>query len=154
MNERARAHRLVDPVLAELETYYDGRISTIPEMYLEVKDVEGLSGSPDFVISAGSLNKVVPIVAIVEAKKDDIDAGLPQCAAELYASYLLDKGVPGRLYGCVTTGTDWRFLRLDGVDKQIVVDRVLYLVTEVPRLLGVFRRIVDVSLAALEAREP
>jgi hypothetical protein len=50
------------------------------------------------------------------------------------------------------TGTDWRFLRLDGVDKQVVVDRVLYVVTEVPRLLGVFRRIVDVSLAALEAR--
>jgi hypothetical protein len=152
VNERARAHRLVDPMLAELEMLYGGKITTIPEMSLEVKDVEGLSGSPDFVISAGSLNKIVPIIAIVEAKKDDIDAGLPQCAAELYASYLLDKGVPRRLYGCVTTGTDWKFLRLDGGDKQVVVDREIYLVIEVPRLLGVFRYIVDVSLAALEAR--
>jgi hypothetical protein len=149
VNERARAHRLVDPVLAELEMLYEGRITTIPEMSLEVKDVEGLTGNPDFVISAGSMNKIVPIVAIVEAKKDDIDAGLPQCAAELYASYLLDKGVPARLYGCVTTGTDWKFLYLDGGDKQVVVDREVYFINEVPRILGMLRRIVDLSLAAL-----
>jgi hypothetical protein len=152
VNERARAHRLVDPVLAELETYYDGRISTIPEMYLEVKDVEGLSGNPDFVISAGTLNKVVPIVAIVEAKKDDIDSGLPQCAAELYAAYLLDKGALLRLYGCVTVGTEWKFLYIDGESKLVVVDRNSYSIFELPPLLGVLRRIVDVSLAALEGR--
>jgi hypothetical protein len=152
VNERARAHRLVDPVLAELEMLYEGKITTIPEMSLEVKDMEGLTGNPDFVISAGSTNKIVPIIAIVEAKKDDIDTGLPQCTAELYASYLLDKGVPRRLYGCVTTGSDWKFLCLDGGDKQVVVDRELYFIIEVPRLLGVFRRMVDLSLAALEAR--
>jgi|SRR5580704_4940665 hypothetical protein len=152
VNERARAHRLVDPVLAELEMLYDGKITTIPEMSLDVKDVEGLSGYPDFVISAGSPNKIVPIIAVVEAKKDDIDTGLPQCAAELYAAYLLDQGVPARLYGCVTTGRDWQFLCLDGRDKQVVVDREIYLINEVARLLGVLRRMVDVSLAALEGR--
>jgi hypothetical protein len=151
-NERARAYRLIDPVLAELETFYDGKISTIPDMYLEVKDVEGLSGNPDFVISAGALNKVVPLVAIVEAKKDDVDPGLPQCAAELYAAYLLDKGGLRRVYGCVTTGGDWKFLYFDGNEKRVVVDRNIYYITELPRLLGVFRRIVDVSLAAIEGR--
>ena len=150
-NERARAHRLVDPVLAELEVHYDGRISTIPEMYLEVKDMEGLSGIPDFIISAGSRNKVVPIVAIVEAKKDDVDSGLPQCAAELYATYLLDKGVPSRLYGGVTNGWDWQFLRFDGIEKRVEVDRNTYFTYELPPLLGVLRRIIDESLAALEA---
>jgi hypothetical protein len=152
VNERARAHRLVDPVLAELESLYDGKITTIPEMSLDVKDVDGLSGNPDFVISAGTMNKIVPIVAIVEAKKDDIDAGLPQCAAALYAAYLLDKGALERLYGCVTIGMEWKFLFFDGKDKQVVVDRDVYLINELARLLGVFRRIVDVSLAALEGR--
>jgi len=152
VNERARAHRLVDPVLAELESLYDGKITTIPEMSLDVKDIDGLSGTPNFVISAGTMNKIVPIVAIVEAKKDDIDAGLPQCAAELYAAYLLDKGALERLYGCVTIGMEWKFLFFDGKDKQVVVDRDVYLINELSRLLGVFRRIVDVSLAALEGR--
>ncbi|MFO0760116.1 MAG: hypothetical protein U0359_26780 [Byssovorax sp.] len=151
-NERARAYRLIDPVLAELETFYEGKITTIPEMYLEVKDVEGLSGNPDFVISAGTLNRFVPLVAVVEAKKDDVDPGLPQCAAELYAAYLLDKGALRRVYGCVTTGGDWKFLYVDGDDKRIVVDRSTYYITELSRLLGVFRRIVDTSLAALEGR--
>jgi hypothetical protein len=151
-NERARAHRLVDPVLAEIETFYEGKITTIPDMYLEVKDVEGLSGNPDFVLSAGALQRVVPLVAVVEAKKDDIDAGLPQCAAELYAAYLLDKGVPRRLYGCVTTGLDWRFLCFEGDSKKVSVDRKIYLVDELSQLLGVFHHIVDVSLAALEGR--
>jgi hypothetical protein len=149
-NERARAHRLVDPVLAEIEVHYKGRITTIPEMYLEVKDVEGLAGNPDFVLSAGTTKKVVPIVTIVEAKKEDIDGGLPQCAAELYAAYLLDKGVPRRLYGCVTTGTDWRFLSFDGHTKQVVVDPTTHLISQLPELLGIFRYIIDGSLAALE----
>src|SRR5580700_3973686 len=72
VNERARAHRLVDPVLAEIEAAYEGKITTIPEMYLEVRGMEGLSGNPDFVITTGPLNKVLPIVAILEAKKDDV----------------------------------------------------------------------------------
>ena len=152
VNERARSNRLVDPVLSELEMLYEGKIITVPEMYLEVKDVEGLSGSPDFVISAGTMTKTVPIVSILEAKKHDVDPGLPQCAAELYASYLLDKGVPKRLYGCVTNGWDWKFLRFDGDEKQVVVDRGIYFINELPPLLGVLRRIVDVSLAALEGR--
>jgi hypothetical protein len=152
LNERARAHRLVDPVLAEIEMRFEGRIFTIPEMYLEVKDVEGLSGNPDFVISAGSRTRIVPIVSVVEAKKDDIDAGLPQCAAELYAAYLLDKSVPRRLFGCVTIGTEWKFLCLDGDEKRVVVDRNSYLISEVPALLGVLRRIIELSLAELERR--
>jgi hypothetical protein len=175
VNERARAHRLVDPVLAEIEMLYEGKIITIPEMYMEVKDVEGLSGNPDFVISAGTMTKTVPMIdaitdergasacaeaalpttaaaraqgeayafrgwvtmiAIVEAKKHDVDPGLPQCAAELYAAYLLDKGVPKRLYGCVTNGWDWKLLCFDGDEKRVVVDRNIYSIFELPPVAG------------------
>jgi hypothetical protein len=152
VNERAKAHRLVDPVLAEIETVFEGKITTVPEMLLEVKGVEGLSGTPDFVLSAGTPQRVVPLIAVVEAKKDDIDAGLPQCAAELYAAHLLDKGVPKRLYGCVTNGFEWRFLSFDGSEKRVSLDRNVYLVNELSQLLGVFRHVVEVSLAAIEAR--
>jgi hypothetical protein len=63
---------------------------------------------------------------------------------------LLDKGVPARLYGCVTIGTDWRFLSFEGETKQVVLDPSTYFINDLTRLLGVFRYILDVSLAALE----
>ena len=74
---------------------------------------------------------------------------MAQGAGELYASCLLDKRVPSRLYGCVTIGTDWRFLSFDGDLKQVVLDPTTYLISQLPRLLGIFRYILDVSLAAI-----
>lgn len=151
INERAKAQRLVDPVLAELETNYFGKIATIPEVPLEVKDIEGLSGTPDFVISASATFKVLPILAIVEAKKDDMDAAMPQCAAELYAAYTLNGGRPRQLYGCTTIGREWQFLRFSGKDKRVHVDPDIYFIDDLAKLLGVLSHIVDVSLADLEA---
>ena len=90
----------------------------------------------------------------MEAKKDDVDSGAPQCAAELYAAYLLNQGKPGRLYGAVATGFEWKFLYLDGADKRVRVDADIYTITELPQLLGVLCHIVDVTLAALKERGP
>jgi hypothetical protein len=92
---------------------------------------------------------MLPIIAVVEAKKDDIDAGLPQCAAELYAAYLLNGGKLKQAYGCVTTGLDWRFLYLDGASKLVHVDLNTCLISEPARLLGILCHIVDTSLATL-----
>ncbi len=151
VNERAKAYRLIDPVLSELEMLRQGQISSIPEMPMEVKGMDGLCGIPDFIISASPNQKVLPIISIVEAKRDDMDAGLPQCAAELYAAYLLNQGKLGRIYGCVTTGLDWKCLYLDGASKMVHVDADTYMIVETARLLGVLCYIVDVSLAALSA---
>jgi hypothetical protein len=52
----------------------------------------------------------------------------------------------------VTIGTDWRFLSFDGDTKQVVVDPTTHLVSDLPRLLGIFRYIIDSSLAAIEQR--
>lgn len=153
INERAKATRMVDPVLAELETLRQGKIATLPEVLLQVKGVEGLSGCPDFLISGSVLHKIVPIIAIIEAKKDDIDEGLAQCIAELYVAYLLNKGKLRQIYGCVTTGDEWQFLRLDGEIKAAQVDENRYYINELPRLLGVLCHIVDGALNILEAAQ-
>lgn len=149
-SERAKAYRLVYPVLSELEMQRKGRIESIPEMTLEVKDKEGLCGTPDFIISAAAaINKVLPILAIVEAKKDDMDTAMPQCVAEMYAAYLLNKERPSQIYGCVTIGTEWQFMCMEGQSKQVRVDSDIYFINQPEKLLGVLCHIVDVSLAAL-----
>jgi hypothetical protein len=148
-NERARAYRLISPVLSEVETLRPGKVVALPEISIEVHDVEGLCGNPDFILSASMSSRVVPIAAIVEAKKDDTEPGLPQCVAELYAAYLLNHERPEQLYGCVTTGFDWHFIRFEGAEKVAYVDTEIYLLSDLARLLGVFRHIVDATLAAL-----
>src|SRR5262249_47967816 len=122
VNERARAYRLIAPVLSELEVLRQGKIMTFPEPPLEAKGVEGRRGTPDFVISGRLTPRLVPIVTIVEAKKDDTEPGLPQCIAELYASYLINGNRPSKMHGCVTTGYDWQFVQLDGARKVAHID--------------------------------
>lgn len=150
-NERARAYYLVAPVLGELLSLREGKIITLPEADLEVPGVEGLCGNPDILITTSQTTRVVPVVAIVEAKRDDVDAGIPQCAAELYAGSLLNQGRTNLIYGCVTTGFEWRFLCLEAVPKIVTVDADIYLVNELPRLLGSLCHVVDLTLAELAA---
>lgn len=55
---------------------------------------------------------------VVEAKKQDIDLGIPQCAVQMYASKKFNENkktpVP-YIYGCVTTGREWKFMRLNSL---------------------------------------
>lgn len=153
INERARAYRLIDPVISELEDLRAGKISSLPEMPMAAPGVEGLCGTPDFIISGSTTHKFIPIISIVEAKREDIDAGIPQCVAELYASYLLNGRRPARLYGCVTTGDLWKFLCLTGETRGACQDTELYFVNEIDKLLGAFCQIIDTTLAALGSQE-
>src|SRR5262249_18913212 len=129
-NERARAYRFIDPVLAEVEDLRRGKVVTLPEIPLEVEGTEGLRGIPDFILSAGPSYEVVPIVAIVEAKQENIETGLAPCAAELYAAYLLNDRKMPKVYGCVTTGIEWRFVCLEGDAKVACVDDEVYEASE------------------------
>ena len=56
-------------------------------------------------------------MAIVEAKRNDIDGGLGQCVAQMVAAAVYNDRAgqpPAAVYGCVTTGEDWQFLGLSG----------------------------------------
>jgi hypothetical protein len=46
------------------------------------------------------------------------------------------------IYGCVTTGTDWQFLKLEG--QLVTLEENLKYINELPQLLGIFQQIVNV----------
>ena len=54
---------------------------------------------------------------MIEAKKGEVNAGWGQCAAEMIAAQKFNQAngqaVP-TIYGSVTTGTMWKFLKLTG----------------------------------------
>ena len=87
--------------------------------------------------SAEQLKIEAPVIVIVEAKKADLNVGMGQCMAEMIAAqrFNLEAGrEPHPIYGCVSSGTLWRFLRL--TDQQVEVDVENYLLTPIDRLLG------------------
>ena len=91
---------------------------------------------------------------VVEAKNDNIKSGLGQCTAEMVAARVFNEreGAGASLiHGAVTTGSLWRFLKLDG--DTVFIDRAEYYVDQLDKILGIFLHCVggDPTTAALVA---
>ncbi|MEO1446949.1 MAG: hypothetical protein AAFV46_12100, partial [Cyanobacteria bacterium J06635_11] len=83
---------------------------------------------------------------ITEAKKEDIIGGIGQCLATMYAAQLFNdkEGQPiPQIYGTVTTGTNWKFLKLKG--KTALVDQDEYSLREIEHLMGILVHMVESS---------
>ena len=139
VSEKSRSERLMSPVLTELHERSQQRFTLHSGVNLDVDAVAGLRGEYDFVLTASPIRDfvVAPVFCITEVKKQDLEAGTVQCAAQLVLAQrfnaLASITLPV-LYGCSTTGVDWRFLRLTG--RELALDDVVYSIRELPALLG------------------
>ncbi|MCE9565524.1 MAG: hypothetical protein K8U57_26175 [Planctomycetes bacterium] len=82
--------------------------------------------------------------AAVEAKKEDISGGLGQCAAEMVAIRMFNENEKSPLpavFGCVTSGNLWRFLKLEG--NTLFIDKTEYYLSALPKLLGILVSIAN-----------
>ena len=81
---------------------------------------------------------------LVEAKKDDMLIGLGQCVAETVAAqrFNAEKGndIP-RIYGTITSGIDWLFLKLE--DKKLHIDMAAYQIVQCDKILGILTSMVE-----------
>ena len=74
----------------------------------------------------------------MKAKNENIKAGLGQCIAEMVAAELLNlrEGNPVEsICGAVTTGTNWKFLKL--INTNVFIDQRDYYINEVNQVLGI-----------------
>ncbi len=139
-NEKARSELIVAPILADLWRHTAHRISLYSGVALDVDVPAGLNGVCDFLVGrAPQLPDVSPpLFVVVEAKKDDIQGAYGQCGAEMLAALQLNTrhntGV-ATVYGCVTTGTNWRFLQLTGT--QLDIDVTEYYLLQVDHIFGI-----------------
>jgi len=145
-NEKSRSERLVSPMLIELSARNEDDFAVISGASLDADPARGLNGECDFILSLLRLQDLIryPVFCVAEAKKQDLELGTVQCAAQLLGAARLnereEKTIP-TLYGCSTTGTEWRFLRLENHIFTLDDDR--YLINEPAKLLGVLQFIVD-----------
>jgi hypothetical protein len=115
-SEAAVCEALIFPVLKEVirvHTPVLGLWSHVP-----LYDDAELLGTPDYVIGKRSpLSKRLmdkPLAMIIEAKKNDFDAGWGQCLAALRAAQRINGTSNQILYGGVSDGYQWQFGKLQG----------------------------------------
>lgn len=160
VGEQAAREALIFPVLAEVALMFKDKItlfvgvnwSTNPENE-EASDKITLSGVCDYLITGAPRQNEpeVPAICIVEAKKEDFEGGTWQCAAELYAAKQRNERAGFRYpfyFGCITTGREWDFIKLDFENGFLYLDRYFYALKDLPQLLGAWKWIIETQLAS------
>ena len=138
--EKARSELVVMPLLIEVRRQLQNQIAIFSGTAFEVEPAEGLDGRCDFILSRSPEQYYVaaPILTIIEAKNENIPSGLGQCIATMLAARLFNEREDNpidTIYGAVTTGSDWKFLKLSG--DTAFIDITDYFIKEVDKILGI-----------------
>jgi hypothetical protein len=138
-SEKARSEGIINPVLLEVKRQLQGQISVFSGEEFNVDPEAELTGYCDFLISRSpeQLYIKAPAIVIVEAKKEDLKPALGQCLAEMVAAQRFNqqKQQPiSVIYGTVSSGTAWRFLKLEG--QTVTIDLADYPLPPVEQILG------------------
>ena len=146
--EKARSEFVIAPILSELRRSLKYGFGLFSGVAFDVDASRGLNGYCDFVITRSPIQIVMtaPIIAIVEAKNDNIHSGLGQCIATMYAAREFDgPNAPDSraVYGVVTTGSAWKFLKLHGTVIEFDVGE--YSVVELGRIMGILTHILTTA---------
>jgi hypothetical protein len=137
--EKARSEAIINPVLLEVRRILNQEISLFSGEEFNVDESLGLNGRCDFLISRSPEQLAIeaPAIVIVEAKQADLKTGIGQCVAEMVAAqkFNQEKQRPlTNLYGSVTNGLQWQFLKLSGT--EVTIDLNLYPLPPVEQILG------------------
>jgi hypothetical protein len=138
--EKARSEMIIAPILLDLRKQLQHKISLFSGVEFNVNPELGLNGVCDFLIS-GSIEQLFiefPVAILVEAKKENIAAGLGQCGAEMVAAQVFNqREEKGNLpiLGVVTSGNLWKFLQLE--DKILKIDLNEYYLRDIGKVLGI-----------------
>lgn len=143
--EKAKSEMIVADILVELREHFAQRISLFSGIDFNVDAEDGLTGVCDFLISLSPSQSFLeaPVIILVEAKKDDLLIGLGQCVAEMVAAQRFNAERDNDIrcvYGATTSGTDWKFLKLEG--KSLHIDMTTYQIAQCDRVLGILSSMV------------
>ncbi|MEA5537713.1 hypothetical protein VB834_01560 [Limnoraphis robusta Tam1] len=139
-SEKARSELIIAPILVDLRRQLKEQISLFSGIDFTVDLTKGLNGICDFIITKSPeiLMLTAPVIIVVEAKKENINAGLGQCAAEMVAAQIFNEQAATEIkiiYGAVTTGSIWQFLKLE--KQTLSIDLSEYYLNDVNRILGI-----------------
>lgn len=125
-SEAAIGEMIIFPILKSVWRDFDERLMLWS--HKSIKHSKDLGGVPDYLIARQSKRgKVVldkPLLAVVEAKKDDFQGGWAQCALEMYAMQQINGQSETPVFGIVSNGDQWEFACLQ---KKTLTQMPLFL---------------------------
>ncbi len=144
--EKAKSEFIIAPLLLELRRSLGDRFGLFSGVELAVDSSRGLNGVCDFIITKSARQFILssPLIAIVEAKNDNLRSGLGQCIAAMYAAQIFNQqsSTPiERVFGVVPTGSAWKFLRLQ--QAVVTLDVREYYIDNAGKILGILTHIVQ-----------
>jgi hypothetical protein len=146
-SEKAKSELLITPILNEVRIQHSKRFTFFSGYQFNVDSSRGLKGFCDYLISSkeDAIFIESPLIAVVEAKHNqDLPDAAPQCIAEMYAAQIFNEknNEPQKyIYGVITTGYDWLFLKLENSTVYFSpTDR--YFLNNLPELLGVWKTLL------------
>jgi hypothetical protein len=156
-SEKARGEFIVAPVLMDCRTILGHDLRIFSGAQFDIDPDRGLNGECDFILARSESSQVfrAPLMVVLEAKKHDIEVGIGQCAAQLLGVRLYNERegmAVSSVYGCVTNGTSWQFLRLSG--NELSIHPELLPIQELSKILWFLvecLRDVDRAAAAIAA---
>ena len=143
--EKARSEFVVAPLLVELRRQLK-TISLFSGTELNVDKLRGLNGHCDFIISLDEEQFLLtaPLITLVEAKKDNVTNGIAQCIAEMIGAQLFNQQKNKkieRIYGVITTGSNWKFLSLEG--QTVHIQSGEFYIDDVESILGILAKMIE-----------
>ncbi|MDM8566265.1 hypothetical protein QUF74_11530 [Candidatus Halobeggiatoa sp. HSG11] len=141
--EKACSELIIINILLEIKKQLN--ISFFSGIDFTVDKEKGLNGFCDFIISKSPEQLFLdsPILAVVEAKNEKIVSGLGQCIAEMIATRIYnerEKNSISCIYGAVTTGHAWKFLKLE--EDTAYIDIEDYYIKNPQKIIGIFNHII------------
>ena len=145
-SEASRCENVIYPILRDVYKNYVEWFSLWSHESISY-DAE-LSGTPDYLVSTKSaLGKTVPgipILIVVEAKRNDFVIGWGQCLAELVAVQKINNDTLKHVYGIVTDGTLWQFGKLAG--DLFTLSEIALTINELKKIFGAIGYLMRDSL--------
>jgi len=142
--EKASSELIIINIFLEIKKQLN--ISFFSGIDFTVDKDKGLNGFCDFIISKSKeqLFLDTPIVVITEAKNEKIMGGLGQCIAEMIAAQIYNEKESQTLpciYGAVTTGHAWKFLKLE--ETTVYIDIEDYYIKNPNKIISVLTFMVS-----------
>jgi hypothetical protein len=146
--EKAKSEFIIAPILLELRRLLGGAVGLFSGVELDADSSRGLNGVCDFILTKTPRQFVLsaPVVTIVEAKNDNLHNGLGQCIASTCAAALYNQqagAVLPAVFGVVSTGSAWKFLRLAGT--TVTLDLKEYYIDNLGKILGILKHLIETA---------
>jgi hypothetical protein len=143
-SEKSRSEGIIFPILTEICRKNIEKLSLYSGAILNGDDSKELNGECDFILSKGEqdFDLQAPLFCMMVRKniKDTIPINIAQMESARLYNGREGKAFPF-IYGCVTTATEWQFLKLE--NSVCYMDTERYYLDKPENILGVLQTIID-----------